>query len=292
MIDFHVHFGNIMRESYPLRTPLSVEQVLDRMNRSGIDLSVLLPLESPEGEWGYMLTEDAVAARNKYPERFISFVCVDPRYPCAEKFIDHFVLQHDCRGFGEHVNGLKFDDPLNKAIYRKCNEYHLPLVFGDDLGCFDEPGLPRLEACLQEFPNVKFCGHGPGFWSAISGDDDRSIVYPTTPVRPGGTLDRLLAKYDNLYGDLSAGSGHNAMSRDPEFTRGFVDRHWRKLLWGSDYDLPHQPIPQLKWIRGLGLAPEKFQAMTDGNARRLLNLNEPGAWPWPNRTYCGGKAPA
>lgn len=291
MIDFHVHIGNIIREDYPRRGPLTAEQVLDRMNRIGVDLAVLLPLESPEGGWGYALTEDAIAARNRYPERFVAFCCVDPRYPTAEKLIDTFVLQHDCRGFGEHVNSLKFDDPLNKILYRKCDEYGLPIVFGDDLNCFDEPGLPRLESCLQEFPNAIFCGHGPGFWSAISGDDDRTIVYPTTPVRPGGALDRLLAKYDNLYADLSAGSGYNAMTRDPEFTLGFVQRHWRKMLWASDYDMPFQPIPQAEWVRRLPLSPEQFAAITDGNARQLLRLNEPGAWPWPAKSYCGGQPP-
>lgn len=277
MIDFHAHFGNLAREDYPTYPPLTVEQLLDRMDRDQIDLAVLQPLESPEGGWGYLLTEDVVAARNQYPERFIAFVCVDPRYPNAARFIDHFVKNHDCRGFGEHVNGLPFDDPLNKVIYAKCDEYSLPLVLGDDLGAFDEPGLPRLERCLKEFRNVKFCGHGPFFWSAISGDDDHKVVYPTTPIKDGGALDRLLAKYENLYCDLSAGSGYNAMTRDPEFTRGFVKRHWKRMLWGSDYCLTHQPIPQLKWFRELDLTPEMRKAIADDNARQLLRLDS--SWP-------------
>ena len=33
---------------------------------------------------------------------------------------------------------------------------------------------------------------------------------------------------------MSANSGNNAMSRDPEFTAGFVVRHQDKLLFGSD----------------------------------------------------------
>jgi predicted TIM-barrel fold metal-dependent hydrolase len=272
MIDFHGHIGNLMRESYPDRPPLTPEALIDFMNTHGIDISVLLPLESPEGGWGYSLTEDVVAARNRYPERFIAFFCVDPRYPTIEAFIDYFVKAHGCRGCGEHVNGLKFDDPLNKRIYAKCDEYGLPLDFGDDLGCYDEPGLPRLEACLKEFPNVKFCGHGPGFWSAISGDDDRTITYPTTPIKPGGALDRLLDQYENLYCDLSAGSGNNAMTRDPDFALSFIERHWRKLLWGTDYCVVHQHVPQMKWLADLPIPAEMKEAIADGNARRLLGL--------------------
>lgn len=276
MIDFHAHLGRMYREDYPQRLPMSPHQMVDYMNRHGIAVSVLLPLESPEGTWGYFLTEDAIAARDLYPERFVAFCGVDPRYPRVKEFIDFHVRHSGCRGFGEHVNGLRFDDPLNKVIYAACDEHALPLVFGDDLGCYDEPGLPRLEACLKEFTNVQFCGHGPGFWSAISADDDRKTVYPKTKITPGGTLDRLLEKYDNLYCDLSAMSGYNAMSRDPDFTMGFIGRHWRKLLWGTDYLTGFQEIPQHEWLSCLPVCPEIRQAIAEGNARTLLK--------WPTRS--------
>jgi len=273
MIDFHVHLGNMYREDYPQRSPLSVHQLIDRMNREGIEISVLLPLESPEGSWGYFLTEEAVAARDMYPERLIAFTCVDPRYPRAAQHIDFFVERHGCKGFGEHVNGLAFDDERNKVIYAKCDEHGLPLVFeiNPDL-CFDEVGLPRLEACLREFRNVKFVGHGPSFWAAISGDDDGRGGYPKRAVAAGGAVDRLLGEYENLYADLSAGSGYNAMTRDPEFTAGFIARHWRKLLWGTDYLGLGQPMPQVEWLRGLDVAPEVREAIAARNARRVLGL--------------------
>jgi hypothetical protein len=37
-----------------------------------------------------------------------------------------------------------------------------------------------------------------------------------------------------MYGDLSAGSGLNALTRDEDFTRDFLARHQSKLLYGSD----------------------------------------------------------
>ncbi len=272
MIDFHAHMGNLYRETYPERPPLTVHQLIDWMNRSGIDIAVLLPLESPEGSWGYFLNEEAVAARNAYPERLIAFMCVDPRYPRAAEHIDYFVERHGCKGFGEHVNGLAFDDPRNKLIYAKCNDHALPLVFeiNSDL-CHDDPGLPRLEACLKQFPRVKFVGHGPAFWSAISADDPRE-GYPKGLIKPGGAVDRLLADYDNLYADLSAASGHNAMTRDPEFTTRFIERHWRKLLWGSDIVGVHESHPQVEWMRTVPVSEEVRQAIADGNARKLLGL--------------------
>ncbi|HNR37316.1 MAG TPA: amidohydrolase family protein [Candidatus Hydrogenedentes bacterium] len=272
MIDFHVHMGNLYREGYPARPPLNVDQLIDWMNRSGIEIGVLLPLESPEGSWGYFLNEEAVAARNAYPRRLIAFLCVDPRYPMAEAHIDYFVEKHGCKGFGEHVNGLAFDDPRNLRIYAKCNEHRLPLVFeiSPDL-CFDDPGLPKLENCLKQFPHVTFVGHGPAFWSAISADDPRS-GYPKGPIKPGGAVDRLMAAYPNLYADLSAGSGHNAMTRDPDFTLGFIERNWQRLLWGTDIVGVHDNPPQIEWIRSVPIREEWRRAIQEENARRVLNL--------------------
>ena len=274
MIDFHMHFGNLVREDYPTRPPLTVHQLVDRMNREGIDIGVLLPLESPEGSWGYLLTEQAVEARNLYPERFIAFLCADPRYPCAERFIDRFVIDHGCLGFGEHVNGLAFDDPLNMRLYGKCNEHGLPLVFelNHDTFCRDEVGLPRLERCLKAFPRVKWCGHGPGFWAAISGNDDGSTVYPPGPISAGGALDRLLDEYDNLWLDVSAFSGYNALTRDPEFALRFVERHWRRMLFGTDIVAVHDRLPIVEWVKELGVSDEVRHAIADGNARQLLHI--------------------
>ena len=39
----------------------------------------------------------------------------------------------------------------------------------------------------------------------------------------GGVVPRLLREYDNLYADLSAHSGYNALKRDPAFARKFLD---------------------------------------------------------------------
>ena len=272
MIDFHAHMGTLYRDGYPERHRLTAEQLVSRMDRDGISHSVLLPLESPEGGWGWLLTEEVVEARNQYPDRLIAFCCFDPRYPRAGDLVKHFVEKHGCKGFGEHVNGLAFDDPRNKAIYAACNDYALPLDFEINTSlCWDEVGLPRLESCLKEFPDVRFVGHGPAFWSAMSADDPRA-GYPPGPIKPGGAVDRLLAEHENLYADLSAGSGYNAMTRDPEYTLGFIDRHWGKLLWGSDIMHPTHEIPQVEWFRSLDLLPEVAYAIAEGNARELLGL--------------------
>ena len=272
MIDFHAHIGNFFRDQYPEHIPFTVQHLVDRMNRYGIDLSVVMPLESPEGGGGYALTEEVVAARNVYPERVIAFLCVDPRHPRVPQFIDHFVTRHGCKGVGEMLNGLAVDDPLNQVIYAKCDEHRLPVDIEINANyCWDAVGLPGLERCLQRYPNAVFVGHGPAFWSAISADDPRA-GYPESPIKPGGALDRLLAEHDNLYADLSAGSGFNAMTRDPEFTQGFIARHWRKLLFGIDSIRVGESMRHVEWLAGLDVAEEVRGAIADGNAMRILGL--------------------
>jgi hypothetical protein len=60
------------------------------------------------------------------------------------------------------------------------------------------------------------------------------VAYTSGPNKRGGVTDKLLSDYPNLYGDLSANSGNNALSRDPEFTGPFLKRHQDKLMFGSD----------------------------------------------------------
>jgi predicted TIM-barrel fold metal-dependent hydrolase len=195
--------------------------------------------------------------------------------PSFTQQIEVFVERCGCKGFGEHINSLAFDDPRNKAIYARCNDYGLPLVFEINRDyCWDDERLSRLEACLREFPNVKFVGHGPGFWAAISADYDAQGGYPTGPVSPGGPIDRLLADYENLYADISAHSGYNALTRDPEFTLGFVHRHWRKMLFGTDIMGHSWHNLHAQWLASLEVPNEIRAAIASGNARRLLGLAE------------------
>ncbi len=53
-------------------------------------------------------------------------------------------------------------------------------------------------------------------------------------MAPGGLTDRYLSDYPNMFGDLSAGSGLNALTRDEGFARDFLTRHQDKLVYGSD----------------------------------------------------------
>ena len=271
MIDFHTHLGSV---HFPSRSwkSLTAEQLVDTMNRLGIGKSVLLPLDSPEASGTYFTTFETLEACRKYPERLIPFCCVDPRRDNVEGQIKTY-MEMGCKGFGEHKMGLFIDDEKCKKIYRICDEMNLCVVFHLDPGLnTDELGLPRLEKLLEEFPNMNFVMHGHGWWAEMSGDNEARGGYPKGKIAPGGAVDRLLQEYPNIYGELSAGSGYNAITRDPDYTPGFLERNWKQLLFGTDYLGADQSLPIVKFVKELDMEKDKVYAIAQGNAMELLGI--------------------
>jgi len=131
---------------------------------------------------------------------------------------------------------------------------------------------------LQRFPDLKFFGHSQGFWSEIGGGltAAEKNAYPKGPVKPGGTLKRLMRTYPNLYGDLSAGSGFNAISRDPEFGYRFLEEFQDKLLFGTDICHVNQKVeiaPYFKKALAEGkISKIAYNKIVRENAIRLLRL--------------------
>jgi predicted TIM-barrel fold metal-dependent hydrolase len=141
---------------------------------------------------------------------------------------------------GELKDRVTADGPELRRMYDLAAELDVPvLIHFQDLpnyageGVFAS-GFKRFEAVLKAYPKTRFVGHANEFWANIGADYAGDVSYPVGPVKPGGLSDKLLSDYANLYADVSATSGNNALSRSPEFTAGFLVRHQDKLLFGSD----------------------------------------------------------
>jgi predicted TIM-barrel fold metal-dependent hydrolase len=79
----------------------------------------------------------------------------------------------------------------------------------------------------------------------------------------------MLDTYPNLYCDISAGSGCNALSRDLEFTKKFLVNYQDRILYGRDYyDNVHQEL-----LDSLGLPKEVLDKIYGLNALKLVPLN-------------------
>lgn len=277
LIDIHTHIGRLRHDLPPNRP----EDLIATLDRAGIARAAVMAVENPEELDYYVTTEQVLDACARYPERLLPFCSVDPRRRYPGRFDPRPILAEyaarGCRGFGEVLAGVPIDHPGLQAIYAACGELGLPVLFhADHLICADQPGAPRLERMLQRFPETIFIGHAVRFWAEISADATAAQfdidVYAAGPVTPGGATDRLLGRYPNLYGDLSAGSGFNALTRDPAFGLDFLERHQDKLLFGTDALRPGQALPLVDFLRHSAISEAARAKIGYRNARRLLRL--------------------
>jgi len=277
--DMHTHIGTTWNGDEEL-TP---KALLNWMDDHDVEKSVLLPLTSPESSSFLLLTEPALKAAKQHPDRLIAFCSIDPRTSVRGglngfKSVIQSYVDQGAKGFGEHKVGLEFDDPLMMTIYAACEQVGIPLLFHmDSVRGIDDPGLPKLEHAIAAHPKLNFIGHGPGWWASISGDiKTRKDLhsYPKTKVAPGGAIDRLMEKYPNIYGDLSAGSGANSIGRDLEFGKKFLIRRQDRIMFGTDFLKPGQNVPQFDLFENKLDLPKEVEAkIYKENLKRIVKVD-------------------
>lgn len=123
-------------------------------------------------------------------------------------------------------------------------------------------GFEELEEALCQYRSIRFIAHGPHIWNHFSVPQKEYLFHQGGKVRGEGTTWRLLRQYDNLSCDLSGFSGFNALLRDREFTRTFLDSLHEKLLFGTDNTGPGLQ----EFLNGLGLEKEKLENILYRNA--------------------------
>jgi uncharacterized protein len=137
---------------------------------------------------------------------------------------------------GEQKFSIELDSPESQILYAIAAEYKVPILMHFQHGTYNT-GFEKLPKMLEKFPKTTFIGHAQTWWANIDKNHtDQKVLYPKGKVTAGGLTDRYLADYPNMFADMSAGSGLNALLRDEDHTRGFLDRHQNKILYGSDCD--------------------------------------------------------
>ncbi len=219
VIDIHFHLR---------KTPQANTAHLDGC---GVSNAVLLT--------GVNALDQLHATQDSSPRRFVWSASADPTKPEAVRLLTDAV-KSGAIGLGEIKAHVASDGPELQRLYALAGELNVPILIHfqevphyDGEGVFSTP-FKNLEAMLKAYPKTRFVGHADAFWANISADYANQSAYPSGPIKPGGLTDRLLTDYPNLYADLSANSGNNALSRDPDFTPAFLARHRDKLMFGSD----------------------------------------------------------
>ncbi len=296
LIDVHGHIGRVSPDR---REFIDATNLIAKMDAWGVDITCVLALsEHPEGAYLECDTEDVIACCARYPDRLVPFCLIDPRYGNrADMDFGHLFEEYrarGCKGLGELLPKLDFDDPRCMNLYRQSGKFGMPVLFDmqdrpDGYGLLDQFGLPRLERALRENPETIFIGHGPTFWAEISGEvppENRCWPLAGGPVKPGGAVPRLMRQYANLWADISAGSGYNALTRDPAFGVEFLDEFQDKLMFGTDscdrrdVNTVWRTVALVRELRSANrLSVEALDKIEWKNSARLLKLNLPSRSP-------------
>ena len=274
IIDIHQHMH------YHERTD---EQMLAHQKAMGITTTILLPsgrpVNSESTHNGVANGLQAEAGGNaecylftrEHKKGFLFGANEVPDLPDAIHEIEKY-LKLGAVIIGELKFGVESDSPQMQKIYQLAGAYEVPVLMHWQYKMYNY-GFEHWYKMLEKYPKVNFIGHAQTWWANIDkSNTDQSDLYPKGPVTAGGITDRYLSDYPNMYGDLSAGSGLNALTRDEGHGREFLERHQDKLLYGSDCEDPHG-VASLGCTGSLDIAEIRKLAPSKSIERKLLYEN-------------------
>ena len=257
-IDIHLHVNydkELEQEGGQFTT---ARAILKHMDSLGIEKGILLSggRELPT----HGTNEGNQRLCNAFPDRF-SWMCDVDAAKQGEVY--DLLLKYKelgAVGIGEFMTNVKISDPMIQEVFAAAERLQMPVLFhmspqvGFSYGIVDDYGLPLLEEALQTYPGLKLLGHSQGFWAEL----DKNVINTVGgrmdtgegPVTPG-RVPELLGKYKNLYGDISAGSGSNAIMRDPEYGAEFLETFQDQLVFGTDTAMPPKVRPLAAFMEEL-----------------------------------------
>ncbi|MDF1862272.1 MAG: amidohydrolase [Verrucomicrobiales bacterium] len=280
IIDIHQHINFHARTN---------EELIAHQKKMGVSKTVLLPSGSALSRSStHKGKSNGLAARvfgtfaaarvaKAYPDSFVFFCNEIPDLDNAPKELEGWLEKGAC-GIGEQKFNLDCDSAPMIRLYEVARAYQVPVLLHFQHGAYNM-GFERFHKVLEKFPEVNFIGHAQTWWGNIDANHVQTDLYPKTKVKPGGLTDKYLSDYPNMFGDLSAGSGKNALNRDEEHAVAFLERHQDKLLLGTDCA---DAVGEGKECSGAGQIANVMQFVTDpkvrakilsGNAKRIIKLD-------------------
>ena len=279
IIDIHQHVGYSGR---------SDDALLAHQRAMGVTKTILLPAGRPvstpsthdgaQRPAGKCLGNDACYQLTQaHPKSYFTGANEVPDVDNALQEIER-CLKRGAVLIGEQKFGVECDSPAMQKIYELAQAHRVPVLMHWQVDMYNY-GFERFGKMLAKYPRVNFIGHAQTWWANI--DKNHTLqagLYPKGPVTPGGLTDRYLSDYPNMFGDLSAGSGLNALTRDEDFARDFLKRHQSKLLYGSDCTDVEGAGPKCQGAQTIAalrrLAGNKSieRKLLHGNAKKLFRF--------------------
>jgi predicted TIM-barrel fold metal-dependent hydrolase len=235
IIDIHQH------TNYAGRTD---EKMVRHQRAMGVTTTILLPAGKPvkrasthNGKSNGLAAktggnETVRAMAKRHPKEFLFGANEVPDLPGMQKELEKY-LKAGAVIIGEQKFKVPCDSKFVWAVAEVAQEFGVPMLLHFQHNTYNL-GIENFHKTLEKFPKVNFIGHAQTWWGNIDKNHVQKVMYPSGKVTPGGITDKLLSNYENVYGDLSAGSGLNSLIRDEAHTTEFFERHQDQLLYGSD----------------------------------------------------------
>ena len=261
-------FKSQVRMSDAMRNGVTIEDYLVKMDRSGIDRSLLIAVRCGDlrmrgsFEIPYARVAEVCAA---HPSRFSGLAGVDPfRGMQGLRDLEAAVKQHGFVGahLYPHWFGLAPDDAKYYPYYAKCCELDIPIMMqvGQNLVYSRERRLPSVgrPICLDkvaiDFPELKLLGIHIGVpWT------DEMIA--------------MAWKHENVFIGVDA---YAPKHWPPQLVR-YLDSYGRdKVLFGTDWPVidPERAVAEIDALR---LRPLTMTQLMRDNALRVFRLPESAA---------------
>ena len=283
-IDLHLHLTPFQLPKLGKMNLTSGKNMLPHLQELGIEKGVLMSSAEKGLPFGTNKANRKIC--EKFPDRYAWMCAVDPKgketvYDRLARFKAQGAI-----GVGEVTCNRRLDDPFLQELFAAAEKLGMPVTIhmspevGYSYGVVDDPGLPMLEEVLKKFPRLNILGHSQTFWIEMSADAPKTRegrnAWGEGRIVPGGRVPELFAKYPNLWGDLSANSGGNAIMRDPEFGLWFLETYADRLFFATDMVNKDMVFPLGGWLDEMvsagKLSRETYDKITCENAKRVFGL--------------------
>ena len=280
MVDFHTHIGEVKSFSPKLKgwVRAEVEDLLSYMRERGVEWAVVLSIPPNSDPYARVISNrELLKIVKPHAERLIPFCCPDPLSGRASALFKQMVGK-GCKGLGELKVQLRIDDSRVVKLLKVAEGLGVPaLVHIEEGPLFNYcHGVDRLEEVLKLVPDLKLVLHGPGWWRHVSAEPSTE-AYPKGPLKGEGLVHKFLRRFDGLYADISATSGLNALARDPEHARKFLEEFQDKVVFGTDFPCLSEEGQfgpdgsHIRLIESLQLPARVIRRVMRENAENLLS---------------------
>lgn len=261
---FDQAFMTQVRMPEEMREGVSIEDYLRRMDRAGIERSLLIAVRAGDRNWrgSFEIPYDQIAEYcDAYPDRFSGLAGVDPTRG-VEQLRDLDYAVNDLGFVGAHIYPHWFRLPPNEAlyypVYARCEELDVPVMMqvGQNLIYQKEVRLPSvakpilLDQIAIDFPELKLIGIHIGVpWT------DEMIA--------------MAWKHKNVYIGIDA----YAPKHLPASLKHYMNSYGsKKVLFGTDWPVI-DPERAVEEMMAHGFKPQSLESVMRTNALDVFDFS-------------------